>query len=233
MEYFADWVKTEVIDEYGLDGLDLDDENGGYNPQGFLDIVGVLRYYLADKLITKPLYQDLDYFTSYQVSSSFPAPFLLPIPNPNAGKYLGEMLDIGSTMAYWDTDPNQVDSYHNVTSPDGRNVGLSYNRLCIGVQAGPPPSCPSCSGVTPIDEVYQLAQWCVAPASSTKPIPPILGMMLFTFSQDIQQFTCWPQNSALKMFPNGDDHQWQRTIVAGFLGEPQPSGPPDCKECPG
>ncbi len=76
--------------------------------------------------------------------------------------------------------------------------------------------------MTPINETYQLAQWCVEPASSTKATPPILGMMLYRFSQDIQQWTYGPQNSPSKMYPNPDDHQWQRTIIAGFLGEPQP-----------
>jgi hypothetical protein len=111
-----------------------------------------------------------------------------------------------------------VQWYHDVEA-GGNNVGMAWNQLAIGVQAGPPDQ----SWMTGIDEVYGLAQWAVAPASSTKAIPPILGMMLFTFSQDIQQFTFSPQNTPSKMFPNPDDHQWQRTIIAGFLGEPQPT----------
>jgi hypothetical protein len=38
-------------------------------------------------------------------------------------------------------------------------------------------------------------------------------MMLFTFSQDIQQWTHQPQNSPGYMFPNPDDHQWQRAMI--------------------
>lgn len=208
---FASWVQTNIIEEYGLDGIDIDNEfsNLPANPQNFMNTIGALRSGLAGSLITKALWADSEYFTT-PVAQGF----------PNAGAYLGQLLDFASSMAYGYSFEEQIwflQGYHDVTV-NGTNVGMDWNRLAIGVQAGPPDQ----GWMTPIDEVYQLAQWCVEPASSTKTIPPILGMMLFTFSQDIQQFTYSPQNSPSKMFPNPDDHQWQRTIVAGFLGEPQP-----------
>ena len=44
-------------------------------------------------------------------------------------------------------------------------------------------------------------------------------MMIFTFPQDIQQWTRWPQDSPGHMFPNTDDHAWQKAIVPGMWGE--------------
>lgn len=208
---FAQWVQKNVIEEYGLDGIDIDNEFSGLSdPQSFMNTIGTLRGELSGSLLTKPLWADSEYFT-ISVAQGY----------PNAGAYLGQLLDFGCSMAYgygFESQIAFIQSYHDI-EVNGENVGMDWNQLAIGVQAGPPGQ----SWMTGIDEVYKLAQWCVEPASPTKEIPPILGMMLFTFSQDIQQFTYSPQNSPSKMFPNADDHQWQRTIVAGFLGEPQPA----------
>lgn len=209
---FAQWVQTNLIEAYGLDGIDIDNEfsNLPANPQNFMNTIGTLRSVLSQSLITKALWSDQPYFQT-PVAKGF----------PRAGAYLGQLLDFASSMAYGYAFARQITFlqwYHNV-KVNGVNVGMAWNQLAIGVQAGPPDQ----SWMTPIGEVYQLAKWCVSPASSTKLIPPILGMMLFTFPQDIQQFTFSPQNSPSKMFPNAADHQWQRTIIAGFLGEPQPA----------
>ena len=48
----------------------------------------------------------------------------------------------------------------------------------------------------------------------------MLCMMLFTFSQDIQQFTFAPQNDPGHMFPNTDDHEWQMVIEFGLWSRP-------------
>lgn len=208
---FAHWVQTNIIEQYGLDGIDIDNEYSNLtNPQSFMNTIGTLRSVLTGKLITKALWADQEYFT-------------MPVAQgcPNAGRYLSQLIDFGSSMAYgkdFEAQIGYIQQYNNITA-NGVNVGLGWSQLAIGVQAGPDNQ----DWMTPINEVYQLAQWCVAPISSTKTTPPILGMMLFTFSQDIQQFTYAPQNSPSKMFPNADDHQWQRTIIAGFRGEPQPT----------
>jgi len=193
---FAAYIKSNVVDAYGLDGIDIDNEfsNLPENPQNFMNVAGALRSALGGGLLTKALWSDLDYFT-VPVSSGF----------PNAGSYLGQLLDLGSSMAYGDGYAEQISFIQSYM-----NVGMSASQLAIGVQAGPPDG----SWMTPIDEVYRLAGWTMS---------NLAGMMLFTFSQDIQQFTYSPQNSPSKMYPNPDDHQWQRTIVAGFLGQPQPS----------
>ncbi|HEV7646209.1 MAG TPA: glycosyl hydrolase family 18 protein [Pyrinomonadaceae bacterium] len=207
---FAQWVSTNIVDQYGLDGIDIDNENGGAtDTQNFVNTIGALRGALSGGLITKALWNDnqpgAEYFT-VPVAAGF----------PNAGAYLGQLLDVGSTMYYgydYGTQIAYIQSYQNIMV-GSTNVGMNWNQLSIGVQAGPVGG----GWMTGIDEVYRLAQWSVAQDS-----PPILGIMLFTFSQDIQQFTFSPQNSPSKMFPNADDHEWQRTIIAGFLGEPQPS----------
>jgi hypothetical protein len=207
---FAKWVQTNIIAKYGLDGIDIDNEfSNVYNVQNFMNTIGTLRGTLSKSLISKALWDDHEYFTT-PVADGFPW----------ATAYLGQLLDFGCLMGYgWNYDQqiSNLQWYHNVTI-NGGNFGLRWNQLAIGVQAGPPDQ----GWMTPIDEVYQLAQWCVAPVSPNKTTPPILGMMIFTFSQDIQQWTYSPQNDPSKTFPNQYDHQWQRTIIAGFLGQPQP-----------
>lgn len=203
---FAQWVQTNIIEQYGLDGIDIDNEwsNLPSNPQSFMNTVGTLRSVLTSSLISKALWDDTDYFTTAVAAGT-----------PNAGKYLGQILDFGATMAYgygYYTQISFMQSYHDIVV-DGVNVGLGWNQLAIGVQAGPA----NTDWMTPTDETYKLAVWSVAPDS-----PQILGMMVYTFSQDIQQFTYNPQNDPSKLFPNADDHQWQRTIIAGFNGRPQP-----------
>jgi len=204
---FAKWMKQEVIDKYGLDGIDIDNEFSGLteNPQAFMNTVGSLRASLPGSLLSKALWQDTNYF-------------LTPVAAgvPNAGKYLARLLDFGCSMAYGfdvETQKQIVQDYHDLNVNEGW-VGMNWQQLCIGVQAGPP----ELSWMTNIQEVYELAKWVVQPQSPAKPIPPILGMMLFTFPQDIQQWTHWPQNSPGFNYPNPKDHQWQATIIRGMYG---------------
>jgi len=204
---FAKWMKKEVIDKYGLDGIDIDNEfsNLPENAQAFMNTVGSLRASLPGSLLSKALWQDEDYF-------------LTPVGTgvPNAGKYLARLLDFGCSMSYGsdaETQKQIVQGYHDL-KVNQTPVGMNWDQLCIGVQAGPP----QLGWMTNIQEVYELAKWVVQPQSSTKPIPPILGMMLFTFSQDIQQWTHWPQNSPGFKYPNPKDHQWQLTMIRGMYG---------------
>lgn len=208
-EAFASWVQTNIIEKYGLDGIDIDNEWSGLaeNTQNFMDTVGTLRQYLQGGLLTKALWSDFDYFTT-PVSGN--APY-------NAGAYLSSLLDFGSTMGYgYDAAGLEasVIQYNGITTQDGANVGMAWNKLCIGVQAGPPEA----SWMTALSDVATVSKWVVEPQSPTKRTPPILGMMLFTFPQDIQQWTHWPQNSPGYMWPNPNDHQWQQTIIEGMWG---------------
>lgn len=196
MVAFAQWVQTNLIDAYGLDGIDIDDEWGGPpSPQAFMDTVGTLRQIMSG-LLTKALWADDQYF---QTAVSSNAPY-------NAGAMLSSLLDLGCTMAYGSPFDSQVQAIVSYTQ-----YGMTWNQLCVGVQAGPR----QLGWMTPIDEVSQLAQWAVTPQSGNL---PVLGMMLFTFSQDIQQWTYWPQNSPGHMYPNANDHEWQKAIVDGMWG---------------
>ncbi len=48
-------------------------------------------------------------------------------------------------------------------------------------------------------------------------VPGTLGMLLYTFCMDIQQFTWNPTTAApSKPFPNVDDHSWQQPMIAAF-----------------
>lgn len=204
---FASWMKTEIIDKYKLDGIDIDNEfsNLPSNPQSFMNTVGYLRARLPGSLISKALWQDYDYFNQ-PVSPGL----------PNAGQYLARLLDFGCTMSYGSDASEQkqfIQSYHDLNS-GGQWVGMNWEQLCIGVQAGPS----QVGWMTDIKEVYQLATWVVEPQSPTKTVPPILGMMLFTFPQDIQQWAHWPQNSPAYKYPNPKDHEWQLTIIKGMYG---------------
>ena len=198
---FASWLQKNVIEAYGLDGIDIDNEFSGLpeNTQAFIDTVATVRHYLDQSggLLSKALWEDTDYFT---VPASSSAPY-------NQGKYLRDMLDFASTMSYGDGVFGQqtfVQSYTSITTPSGQNVGMPLNKLCIGVQAGPPES----SWMTALSTVQQLAPWVVE--------NKLLGMMLFTFTQDIQQWDQWPQNSPQYTWRNPGDHLWQKTIIDGM-----------------
>jgi len=197
MEAFAQWVMTELVDKYGLDGIDIDDEFGGpANPQAFMDTVGTLRYYMGSKLLTKALWSDDVYF---QTAVSANAPY-------NAGSMLSGLLDLGCNMDYGALYAGQLSDIETY-----KGYGMTASQLCIGVQAGPPES----SWMTPIGEASQLATWAVTPQGGSAPVQ---GMMLYTFTQDIQQWDMWPQNSPQYKFPNPGDHAWQKAIVEGMWG---------------
>jgi hypothetical protein len=89
------------------------------------------------------------------------------------------------------------------------SLGMAPGQMTIGVSAGP---IAQGGGFTSIATAQQLTQW--QPAGVPK-----LGMMVWTFSQDIQQFTADPQNQPNLMFPNADDHAWQQAMIAVMDGQ--------------
>lgn len=194
---FAKWMKANVIDAYGLDGIDIDDEWAPSDPQTFMDTVGTLRYFMGGSLLTKALWADDQQF---QTSVSAAAPY-------NGGAMLSSLLDLGCTMTYGSDFGGQTDAIATY-----KGYGMTADQLCVGVQAGPP----QLGWMTDIAEVAQLATWAVTPQSGAV---PVLGMMLYTFPQDIEQWDHYPQNSPGYMFPNANDHAWQRAIVKGMWGQ--------------
>ena len=86
--------------------------------------------------------------------------------------------------------------------------GFKPEQLMIGVNAGP---VAQSRAFTSVATAKTLAAW--QPKDGRK-----MGMMVWSFSQDIQQFTADPQNQPGLMFPNPEDHEWQRAISAAMDG---------------
>lgn len=170
----ASWMRSEIVDKYGLDGIDIDDEWGcPGNTDSLVTTVAAVRGALDGKLLSKALWDDHDDFN---------------------GTDLGQLLDFGSTMSYgWPAEviEQSVDAYNQ--------VGLPYDKITIGVQAGPPDQ----AWMTSLQTTQRLTEWAKA--------KPIRGMMLFSFTQDIQQFTHSPQHEM--PYPSPNDHEWQQKIV--------------------
>ncbi|MBV8685199.1 MAG: hypothetical protein JOZ90_13890 [Alphaproteobacteria bacterium] len=110
-------------------------------------------------------------------------------------------LSFGSIMTYGD-DAGGLESIFNSYVEHG----MAPEKMAIGVSAGPVGHGPQ---FTSIPTAQALAGW--QPANGRK-----MGMMVWSFSQDIQQFTAWPQNQPDKTFPNPDDHSVQRAIIRVF-----------------
>jgi len=114
---------------------------------------------------------------------------------------IANLLTFGGIMTYGD-DAGWLEEIFNQYV----GLGMQPEQLTIGVNAGPVAQGGS---FTSIATAQELTAW--QPANGTK-----LGMMLWSFSQDIQQFTANPQNQPGLMFPNPGDHSWQRAIIEVF-----------------
>lgn len=113
---FAEYLKTEVVDRYGLDGIDIDDEwsDGTPNDTSLIMVTSIMRQLMPDKLITKALWSDLEYFTSsYQ------------------GRTLSDNLDYGWEMTYG-VDPQFV------LPPYVNQGGMNANTVSKGFWSGSP-----------------------------------------------------------------------------------------------
>ncbi len=107
-------------------------------------------------------------------------------------------LDYGAIMDYGN-DPAMLKS----AFAGYVDAGFAPEKVMIGVNAGPDSSA---AAFTSIPTAVQLAAW--QPQGASK-----MGMMVWSFSQDIQQFTGTPQNQKDLMFPNGQDHSWQQAMI--------------------
>jgi len=109
-------------------------------------------------------------------------------------------LDLGSTMAYYDDLGDLTSNYQQYL-----DLGMPPGKVALGVQAGP---ARQNFQFTSLEVTRQATAW--QPAGGTK-----LGMMLYSFSQDIQAFTAEPQHGP---YPAANDHQWQKTIIDTMHG---------------
>lgn len=91
---FVDYLKSDVVDRYGLDGIDIDDEYSSAQDAGLIPsglrlqslpmVTTLMRQAMPDKLITKALFNDAPIFAAdWQ------------------GHTLGQNLDYGWQMAYY------------------------------------------------------------------------------------------------------------------------------------
>lgn len=189
---FAAWVKSDLIDKYGLDGIDIDDENfnsGMSNPQYLIPTVSALRSQLpsGQYLITKALWQDTNCFGSRI-----------------GGNTLAELLDFGSSMTYGD-DLSTLESTASVYT--GLPFPLTTAQICVGIQPGPTGNSCASYQFTSLETAKQAALW----AKSNN----YLGVMIYSYSQDITAFTSCPQHGP---YPSDGDHFWQLAITSALYG---------------
>ncbi len=116
---FAAYLKS-VVDQYGLDGVDIDDEysSGTPNDTSLAMVTTCLRQIMPDKLITKALWNDLGPFgATWQ------------------GHTLAENLSFGAEMSYGGPPAARLEPY--------LNVGLVKSQLSLGFTAGHGPKDPA------------------------------------------------------------------------------------------
>ncbi len=111
---FANYLKTEVMDQYGLDGIDIDDEYsaGTPNDTSLIMVTSIMKSIMPDKLITKALWADSQYFQAEW-----------------KGKKLADFLTYGWEMSYFSplTPEQRLGTYVN--------WGMSKKQLSLGFSA--------------------------------------------------------------------------------------------------
>ena len=106
---FAQYLKTEVVDKYGLDGIDIDDEYsaGNANNESLIMVTSFMQQLMPDKIISKALFADEHYFqATWQ------------------GKKLADNLTYGWEMSYGGDPQDRLPLYVN--------VGMAKNKLSCG-----------------------------------------------------------------------------------------------------
>ena len=116
---FAQYLKTDVVDKYGLDGIDIDDEYSSGDPKdtSLIMITTLMRQIMPDKIISKALFQDSPYFQAEW-----------------NGHTLAENLNYGWGMSYGRSAKYRLEPY--------TNWGMKKNQLSLGFwssQRQPPP----------------------------------------------------------------------------------------------
>ncbi|WP_157368734.1 glycosyl hydrolase family 18 protein [Algicola sagamiensis] len=107
---FAHVLKT-AVEQYGLDGIDIDDEYSKCDREyddSLIKVTSALREIMPNKIISKALFHDQRHFDAQW-----------------QGKKLHEQLSYGWEMSYWAAGCGRVNGY--------LNAGMSKKKLGIGV----------------------------------------------------------------------------------------------------
>ena len=110
---FVDYLNSQVITPYGLDGIDIDDEysSGPVNANSLAMVTTLMKQTMPDKLITKALFADCFAFNT----------------NWNCHT-LASNLDYGWQMSYYGGDANSRLRWY-------ASYGMKKNQLCLGFSA--------------------------------------------------------------------------------------------------
>ena len=116
---FANYLKTNIVDKYELDGIDIDDEysKGEPNVHSLVMVTSIMQQIMPDKIISKALWQDIYYFS--------------PVYN---GKRLSDTLDYGWEMTYGGNPEYRLPKYVQ--------AGMSKDTLSLGFWSGQPSPSP-------------------------------------------------------------------------------------------
>lgn len=177
-EEFARWLRTDVVERYGLDGIDVDDEyySAARQSKQLCATLWVIRQEFGSRyLLKKALFMDFE-----------------------VAMELAQVLDYGTTMSYGDDLDSFLSDYWSYFER-----GFRHDQLMIGVQAGPTEEE---GNFTSIETTRRVAEWEPDAGNNRK-----RGVMLYSFSQDIQNFCHDPQHSV--PWPSANDHAWQNIIL--------------------
>lgn len=111
---FADYLEKDVINKWGLDGIDIDDEHSASNDpqeQSLAMVTTVLKKKMPSKLITKALWEDHGKFKAKWNDHT-----------------LAENLDYGWEMSYYSGTPKEMLSFY-------AENGMKKSTLCLGFSA--------------------------------------------------------------------------------------------------